>query len=229
MLKRILFIWLVAVSTCSFAGEVRQDSSYVNLRAFDANAMNRFKKDPQFSYEQKAEPLQSLWDRFWAWFWSKIDQLFSAENRTPVNTIIILLLVAVIVFFVIKLTRNRSAVFGGRGGKGLPYQVSMEDIHSISFEDAIREALNNGNYRFAVRLLYLQSLKLLSDRGLIDWKPGKTNQEYVHETIPHPSHDSFLELTAAFEYAWYGGENVTREDYAGIEDAFHNFQKQVAI
>ena len=122
---------------------------------------------------------------------------------------------------------DKTKLFGGKGAKGLPYQIGDEDIHAISFENAIKEAIANENYRLAVRLVYLHSLKLLSDKDLVDWKPGKTNTTYLFELKDHPSFSSFNNLTQEFEFAWYGGEEVSKDHYEEIDAAFNEFKLNI--
>lgn len=209
------------------AQPARMDSSTVNARQFNADAIAEYKKDRQFQYDRQGRQVLSLWDRFWIWFWDQVNRILtSPTGRAAVNSLLVILGLGLLVYFVLKLTGDRTKLFGGKG-KALAYQVGEEDIHSISFEDAIREALANNDYRLAVRLIYLLSLKMLSDRGLIDWKPGKTNTAYLYELQGHASERPFRDLTAEFEQAWYGGEEVSQEHYQDIETAFAEFKTSV--
>jgi hypothetical protein len=205
------------------------DSSNVQARAFNESAINEYKKDRQFQYDKMSEPVSSFWDRFWAWFWRKIGELMANPvGNATVKIFFILLGIAAVVFFILKMTGDRTGLFGTRGKKGLSYEIGEEDIHSISFDDAIQDAVSKENYRLAVRLVYLYSLKLLSDRALIDWKPGKTNTAYVYELKQHAVSGSFSHLTTSFEHAWYGGETVDREHYRDFENSFQEFKTRIS-
>ena len=68
----------------------------------------------------------------------------------------------------------------------------------------LAEAEAAGNYRLALRLGYLQLLKLLSDQNLIRWQPDKTNHAYLAELPGEHLRAPFRELTRQFEYVWYG-------------------------
>jgi hypothetical protein len=204
------------------------DSAEIKARSFDSSAINAYKKDRQFQYDKMQEPVQSLWDRFWRWFWNMIDQLLSTKSgQRTFYVILIIVFIALVVLFIIKMTGNRSGLFGSKG-KDLDYEIGEEDIHHIAFEDAIRQAIDSGNYRLAVRLVYLHSLKLLSDKMLIDWRPGKTNSAYIYELKDHPAYRSFNQLTMEFEYAWYGGEAVSKEHYQEFDDSFKEFKNHLS-
>lgn len=227
---RLLLLIFFFSFTLSNAAQNRYsfDSSAVNVRNFNEVSVNAYKNEKQFQYDKIGEPVLSLWDRFWMWFWDMVNQILSTPaGKTTFKTVLIILGIAAVIFFIYKLMGDKTKLFGGKGAKGLPYEIGDEDIHTISFEDAIREAIANENYRLAVRLVYLHSLKLLSDKELIDWKPGKTNTAYVFELKDHPSFTSFNNLTQEFEFAWYGGEEVSKEHYQEIDTAFNDFKLNI--
>lgn len=75
-----------------------------------------------------------------------------------------------------------------------------------------------GQFREAIRLLYLAVLSLLHQRQLIRFEPTRTNGEYVRqvrlsERAPPELHSPFRELTERFESNWYGEWNCLADDY----------------
>ncbi|MBP5562368.1 MAG: DUF4129 domain-containing protein [Muribaculaceae bacterium] len=84
------------------------------------------------------------------------------------------------------------------------------DIHSLKPEeitDGIDEAMAAGNYRLAVRLIYLTTLRDLHERGTVQWKHDKTPEDYAREAgLP-----SFTRLTLRFMMVRYGDYEATRE------------------
>ncbi|MBC7721785.1 MAG: DUF4129 domain-containing protein, partial [Pedobacter sp.] len=101
------------------------------------------------------------------------------------------------------------------------------DIHGIDFNAAIDAAIAKNNYRIAIRLLYLQTLKLLTDSDLIDWKINKTNTTYVQELSGHQQQYSFAQLTNYFDKAWYGETNIEAAEFDQLKQLFYQFQKQI--
>ena len=81
------------------------------------------------------------------------------------------------------------------------YIVEEDNIYGIDFPSTIDQALKVGNYREAVRLVYLQTLRHLSDAGKIDWQPAKTPSQYLNEYNGRPFHH----LTTTFVRIRYGG------------------------
>ena len=77
----------------------------------------------------------------------------------------------------------------------------------VDFPGGIAEALSRQNYREAVRLLYLQTLKQLSDAERIDWQLYKTPTQYINEVrLP-----AFRQLTNHFLRVRYGNFEATEE------------------
>ena len=205
------------------------DTSDVVVRFFDNNELQEFKKDKEFYYDGFDDPSKGLWERFWEWVWWRAHEIMRTKNgRTTVWTILIGLGIAAIVFFVVKVMGMRSGgLFARDAGSSLPYTTETEDINRISFDDAIKEAVENRNFRLATRLLYLQSLKRLSDKGYIQWQLNKSNNDYIREVTGKPWHSLFKKLTYSFEYTWYGEMNLANDEFQNLQVQFQQFNNQL--
>jgi hypothetical protein len=201
----------------------------VQVRSLNAEKMNAYKADKDFQYERYKEPPKSLWDRFWDWVWNKIGQLLGTQGGSAaVQTILIVLAIAMLVFFILKLTgMTKVGLFGRKTGNGLDYTESEENIHTINFEEAIEKAIASGNLRLAVRLLYLQSLKKLADNGFINWQLNKTNIAYVAELSNTAYQPAFSNLTLQFESNWYGDIPIDTAEFDAVRDQFNQFNRQL--
>src|SRR5262249_30595328 len=126
--------------------------------------------------------------------------------------LIIVIFVAVVIWF---LTQNRISIFGEGGGAALQKtrEEEPEDIFAADFPAAITEATRQGNYRMAIRLHYLQLLRLLSEANAIQYKKGRTNMDYLLQLYGTAHYDDFRKLTRNYEYAWYGNFIVDEEKY----------------
>src|SRR6266536_669680 len=144
------------------------------------------------------------------------------------NIIYGLLGIAAVAFFIMKVMNiNRMNLFKATSQSNTAYTIEDENIYAISFDTAIQQALQEGNYRLAIRLLYLQNLKILADKNFIVWQPNKTDTDYLHEINKSGLKQSFKNITDIFEYAWYGNRVVTKDDFAGIQKEFSQFQNQL--
>ena len=204
---------------------LRSDSSKIQLRNFDAQKLKTYSQQTDFKYDQPAPVDSGLWDRFWAWFWRKLSGV--ARINYSVNFfryIIISAFIALIVFIVIKFTGVDFKLFMGKSKAiAIPYAESADNIHEIDFNTEIDQAIQNANYRLAVRLMYLLSLKKLNSRNLINWQPEKTNQTYIREITDPQQRAQFSLLTTQFEYIWYGDFFIDQENFKQVRNSYDQF------
>lgn len=214
--------------------EIRKDSVEIDLRAFDKNAIKAYKEEPAFNYHIQTEDRNlSWWDRFWDWFWRLIKNFFEQKNQKEINPAspvlkYLLLIVAIggVVYLVIRLLGDDLANIFSKKSKELhiPFSETSENIHEISFEEEIEKALHNNNFRLAVRLLFLNTLKNLNDAELINWQIEKTNTAYLNELKNQDQRAYFSVLTRQFEYVWYGDFHVNRQSFENIKTLFTDFK-----
>ncbi|MCD2423644.1 hypothetical protein LQ567_12785 [Niabella pedocola] len=102
-----------------------------------------------------------------------------------------------------------------------------QDIFSIDYTASIRQALQQKNYRLAIRLQYLELLKKLSDRQLIHFLPDKTNIEYLLQMRSSNYYDDFFTATRHYEYSWYGLFDVTENMYQKINNTFQQLKQKL--
>ncbi len=226
----MFFLVLIINSTYLLSQKtLKQDTGFITPRSFNSTTLNELKKQEDFQYNKTHEPVISLWDKFWNWVWWKAGQLLSTkQGRITVWSVLIIMGIAIMIFFVVKLSGMDQEGLFGRSNKDLqPYTLSQNDIHKISFDDEIEKAANNADYRLATRLQYLRALKRLSDKRQIDWKLNKTNNDYLFEIAGKPFHDIFRGLTFNFEHIWYGGKQISKGHFLEISEKFQQFNNQV--
>jgi hypothetical protein len=204
---------------------IKIDSTAVVLRNFDLQQIKDYRVQKEFHYDEEISLNTSWWDSFWRWFWDMINGVLRNEySGGLIKYLVIVVIAALVIFAVIKLIGLDLMIFAGKSkAVDVPYEESMENIHEINFSEEIDKAVRNGNYRLAVRLLYLRSLKLLSDQELINWQPEKTNQTYIEELADLERKQQFKVLTLQFEYIWYGDFAIDKEGFTGIKGDFERF------
>ena len=102
------------------------------------------------------------------------------------------------------------------------------DLGDFSKYDAlISEAENAKNFNLATRYLYLKTLKNLSEKGLINFVPDKTNLDYLHEMETGNYFEEFQSLTHNYEYLWYGKFLIGEKNYQHLKKEFILFNKKV--
>jgi len=102
-----------------------------------------------------------------------------------------------------------------------------ETIASVSdYDKLIHQSVKLGDYRMAVRYLFLKTLAHLSEKEFLQWSTDKTNYQYVQE-IPADKKNDFSSLVLNYEYVWYGNFAINSETFTGIEKKFSNFNGKI--
>lgn len=128
-------------------------------------------------------------------------------------------------YLVYRLFLSNSS-FLSRNRKNIATDIAVAEDHNTNDPDSLlRNAIKNGNYRLAVRYLYLQSLKRLSEKKFIEINSNKTNYEYVTEIRKHRFANEFASLTLQYEYVWYGEYPVDERLFEQIQNGFTQFNK----
>ena len=235
LLFTMLFaLFLTGISNASakkVPATLRVDSSKIDVKKFDANAIKRYKRDSDFNYNGEATGQPSFWERFWSWLWQKITSLFDGIPYSGVVLKYLLLAIAIvfIAYIIFKsLGIDAMQLLRGNAKKiGLPYSESLENINEINFDAEIENAISQHNFRLAVRLLYLKCLKQLSDKNLIQWQIDKTNTAYLYELTDPVQKQTFGFLTRQFEYVWYGDFSIDKDTFSTINLLFQNFKNNL--
>jgi ABC-type dipeptide/oligopeptide/nickel transport system permease component len=251
-MPRYFYVFLVLILTnlsISFASKpakaatpsltLKTDSSTIRVRNFIKDSLSAYSKQYEFQYIDGMGPGPSLWTRFWRWFWHLFDFLKFKHYATGsflsiifnfLKYLFIILGLSALVFFILKMAGiDMFALFSKKSKTAaLPYSESLENIHEIDFGLEIEKAVSQHNYRLAVRLLYLRSLKQLNDASLIDWQPDKTNSAFIDELNNPVQKDTFRVLTRQFEYVWYGEFPIDGNVFDRINLMFHKFRSEIA-
>ncbi len=106
-------------------------------------------------------------------------------------------------------------------------EEAVEAIHESDLERFLREALEVGNYKLAIRVYYLMAIKTLSEKDLIKWKKDKTNSAYVREMRTSTHFDAFREITTKFERVWFGENDLSKRGFELLQPKFVGFIKSV--
>lgn len=208
---------------------VHTDSATLAIRNLEARTLDKYKRDAAFNYQEEIAPA-NWWQQFKQWFYEWLKKLFANKaSATAFKWFFILAGVCALVFLIYKLSgMNLMAIFGKKAGAISKTSIDeAENIHIIHFEKEIKQAVEQGDFRLAVRLLYLQSLKDLTDKRLIDWQPGKTNNSYLQELHTASFRQDFAQLTGQFEYIWYGRFPIAAADFAPLQDQFYAFKQLI--
>ena len=107
-------------------------------------------------------------------------------------------------------------------------EETTDDIFEINFERDIQKAITAKNFRLAVRLMYLRTLRDLSDRNLISYTHEKTNSDYLFQLADTRHYKSFFRLTRSFDYTWYGQFELSQDSFGVIQNDFSSFKHELS-
>ncbi len=141
--------------------------------------------------------------------------------------VIILLVLCFLIYFIIKNAGKNNPNIK-EDPEWLQVDIEKEASPEQILQRKLDECLAAGNYAFAVRLLYLQTLADLHRIQLIRWKKDKTNADYVGELRSTSFHRRFRDLTRWFEKSWYSSTPPNEAAYRRLEPLFHAFRSSIA-
>lgn len=211
-----------------FAGV--NDTLKITVRPYSPADVDNLKSDPDLNYAQPPTIAESLWDRLQqllAWFF---ESLFEQAATMDVGRLIVYVIAAILIIVVVMMLLKVNAFNVFYSGADQPrqnYQVFHENIHEMNFEKLIQEAAERKEFRLATRLVFLHALKILSDKHLIEFNPGKTNHDFVEELKVVDLKTGLSELSFYFEYAWYGNFLISDVQFKKIKNTFYEWRNRI--
>jgi hypothetical protein len=130
-------------------------------------------------------------------------------GRVPLIIAGVIIFLFSLYFISRNLSRNlvRDAELAAENGDDamLTSKGAMQRAQTLSSE---------GDYRNAVRYLYLSSLLVLDEQGLLRYDRSRTNREYLRSVASKPNLANPLrDVIDVFDRVWYGFENVDEQTY----------------
>lgn len=177
---------------------------------YDSLSIAAWQADPAYDYNRElVTPEFNLIEWLNVWLGKLLQKIFGSEFAEEYTGIILVVLFIIVLLLIVWFVYKKRPELFMRSRKVLPYGVEEDTIYGVDFQKEISIALSCGDYREAVRLFYLQTLKQLSDAGKINWQPYKTPTEYIYEIKADGLKSPFRELTNRFLRVRYGNFEAT--------------------
>ena len=240
--KYILFLGLIinGLSVVK-AQKVSADQRTITKVEIPEKHLDKYHQDKAFDYVIKAKP-ENVFTKMLNWlkkeFYRLLIKFFSwllgpKHAGNVVNFIVKALpYIAVLIFayLIFRFLIGADLISLGQN-KVMPKSkvLNLNDeqiIKEADLDSLISEAVNDKDYRLAIRYYYLKILKQLIDNQLIDWHPDKTNRDYVNELKSKDLKHLFKHLTFIYDFVWYGKFTPAEEDFISIKDDFNKFAAQ---
>lgn len=204
----------------------------IEIRVLDKNFKEKY-QDDIYNYKDK-DP--SLLSQLKLWVLSLIRELFHTTPQgaitvfTTLRIIFYLLIVTGVVYFLSKTVLNKQVrwLFNKKDENNqLEYSNNDEKITNINFETLIESAIQEENYRLAIRFYYLWLLKKLDQASIIKYDPQKTNLEYQQELLPNKLSRGFEKASYYYAYIWYGEFTINKSDFTTTSLVYLNLINQI--
>lgn len=189
----------------------------------DTARLAAWRQDGEFAYDRELVPHQKS---VMEWIGEQLEQFmitifgsnFYSDNASTIWIIVAVISFLAIGFFLLK--RHPELFVRSDKGKQVEYDVTDDNIYGVDFNKEIEKAMNRYDFREVLRLVYLQTLRLLSDNHLLDWQPFKTPTQYTLEW----RNADFQLMTHLFIRVRYGKFEASQKMVAQMRE----YQKRVS-
>jgi hypothetical protein len=204
------------------------------LRAHDAHVsatnskpngtLNSILARPEFQWKPNPlnDLLQKLWDKFAAWLDKISNPIHVPGANVFFTTLAVILLLGVLVYvfrgLFTDLANETTATPTGDDDRDLTSETAFQKAQTLS---------GHGDYRAAVRYLYLSSLLMMEERGILRYDRSRTNREYLRSVSAHPNLAKPLKsVVDIFDRVWYGFEKLDESTFKEYMEEVEDLKEQ---
>lgn len=233
LLFYIFFLsFTVGIYSQSDSLSIKMDRSSVVQKKFDTKALEKYKVDKDFDYsENKTVEDSTLIERLYNWLSRQLlrflEWIFGVKYARgilgSIFMVIPFIIVAVLMFLLIKffLKVNSNSIISNASNKSVVAITEDEElIKHKNLLKLIQQAIDNKNYRLAIRFYYLNTLKQLEEKDLIAWEQQKTNEDYIEEISKETIKLAFKDLTRLYDFVWYGNFEINETKFVKVVVTF---------
>jgi len=196
----------------------------IDVRLLSDDLLDKYKNDPEFDYDGGPKEADDWITKIKNWINQQLAILRSSKTySTLLDYLYYGLMIAALILIIRGLIKadRRGLLFGKINSNEIKMIESEEDISQINFDELIAAAAERKDYKLAVRYLFLKSLKLLSEKELIELRNNKTNHQYLSEIKNNRISNAFQIATSRFEWIWYGDFPVDEKVMKSSQNDFN--------
>jgi hypothetical protein len=200
----------------------------------DLTSLQQILADPQFQWKaQQEDPISKWFAEQWARFNRWLAGIFGEDNGVTTTisegtfnllpalaTLLLVVALAYVFrsFFFDLVAESRLSDEDADGGEPITAEQAFTRAQSLS---------RGGDYRSAVRYLYLSSLLMLDERGLLRYDRSKTNHEYLRSVAGQPElAEPLREVVDVFDNVWYGYHSVDEDSFKHYSDRVEELKEK---
>lgn len=175
--------------------QLPQPQPQPDARAQLESVFTRFEIDTNFSIP--------LWQRVLRWLGRWLQLLGDATGGRVAGGTLIVIAIAVTGFVIFWAVRRLRGEISAE--THLPLLPTDDlDLTAQSAFDNAQQSADTGDYRTAVRYLYLSVLLSLDERDLLRFDRSKTNREYLRSVGDSEFAPTLRDVIDVFDRVWYG-------------------------
>ncbi len=213
---------------------LQYDKTPLELQKISPKDLASFKKDTAFDYTEKK--LDSSWfNKFSLWLknsmLSILKSIFGAEKATEIFQILITVLIylsfLILVYLLFRFFLNvnsKSLITNNTQVNTIQFTEEEELLQHKDLEKLLQTAVQQKNYRLAIRYYFLLSLQKLNEKKWITWEQQKTNADYIKELQSKPLKEAFSTIAKIYDYVWYGEFSVNQIQYEQLKKPFEKIK-----
>lgn len=243
MKEALFYITFLLFSVVCFSqsekGVVPIDKQKIVKKSFDKNKLNEYKNKEEFNYKVALhEP--TIFERVWDWIKRGVIKIlkYLFDDIKPavgflrsVLKVLPYIIAGLVLFFIIKFflkVNSRNIISGKTNSTLVAISEDEELIKDKNLSKLVQKAINERNFRLAIRYYYLLVLKNLSEKGLIVWKQEKTNEDYIKELKSNKNLGyGFKEITYLYDYVWYGNFHIQEKEFIKAEGSIKKVLQKI--
>jgi hypothetical protein len=226
--KGLLYIVLICLFVSAYAQEkpteIGIDTTAIVQKKFDENNLKNYRNDNAFKYEvidkgpslyaQIAEWFNRLLRKIFSWFFEDVET--PVGFLMPIFKMLPYIIAAIVLYLIVNffLKINVRTLSSGKRNKEIVHIANEEALlNSKDLPKLIQLAIEEQNYRLAIRYQYVLLLQQLSNKEIIVWEQQKTNEDYIKEVQHKNIQTAFEEITRFYDFVWYGNFEIGYEEY----------------
>ncbi|MFI5154289.1 MAG: hypothetical protein ACHQET_13200 [Chitinophagales bacterium] len=201
--------------------ENHSEEDSTQFRSVPDSVLASFHKDKDFAYANDPS------------FWVRkpvkkennfLNDFFEWASSKSFRTILYVLIASLLVFALYKIVvENKMYIFYSPPSDGASAAKLDIDMDPVDLDGKIRQAILENDLNSATRWMYLKTLKIVNEAGLINFNMQSTSQDYVQQMQSSPLANDFSFLSRVFEKVCYGGFSLTWVQFHSVKNRFEQF------
>lgn len=208
-MKNKLILYFIIIFTLLNGSLSGQKNASGNVLVLSDSTLQRLKVEkPYKNYVELTDNNSALLEKIqnWlTWFFGKLfgnKVSYSLGSALPYLIIVLLIIVIALKFAGLSMSTVFKPSIKKTANNG--YYSDDMPIYNIDFCKLINQALNNSDFRMAIRYSYLKLLQELDAHKIIAWEKQKSNYDYLIAVNKSKFFTEFKHATLIYENAWYG-------------------------